>query len=226
MIRAILYDAVGTLIHVQPSVAAIYAEVGRRFGSQLNSDEVCRRFPLAFTRQDRLDEATNWRTSEARERLRWRDIVAEVLDDVADPAGCCEVLFNTFSEADAWTCDPCVGDLFFNMHQRGIRQAIASNFDGRLPGLIRAMPALRSLTPIFVSSEIGWRKPAPEFFVHVIDSMQLSAREILFVGDDRVNDYDAAKSAGMHAVLFDPGRQHLHAGVERIDGLGELLSRV
>ena len=34
MIQAIVYDAVGTLIHIQPAVGAIYADVGRRFGTR------------------------------------------------------------------------------------------------------------------------------------------------------------------------------------------------
>ena len=42
MIKAIVYDAVGTLIHVQPAVSAIYAEVGRRFGS-IGLAEHCRK---------------------------------------------------------------------------------------------------------------------------------------------------------------------------------------
>jgi FMN phosphatase YigB (HAD superfamily) len=75
MIQAIVYDAVGTLIHVQPSVATIYATVGRRFGSQLEPDEIRQRFHAAFSRQDRLDEQAGWRTSETRELDRWRAIV-------------------------------------------------------------------------------------------------------------------------------------------------------
>ena len=37
MIQAIVYDAVGTLIHVQPAVSALYADVGQRFGSKLDA---------------------------------------------------------------------------------------------------------------------------------------------------------------------------------------------
>src|SRR5256885_1613345 len=96
VIQAIVYDAVGTLIHVKPSVAALYAEFGRRFGSRLTDDEVRQRFPVAFAQQDHLDEQAGWRTSEARERQRWRDIVTQVLDDVVDPQGCFEALFAAF----------------------------------------------------------------------------------------------------------------------------------
>jgi putative hydrolase of the HAD superfamily len=222
MIRAIVYDAVGTLIHVQPSVAALYVEVGRRFGSRLTLAEVRQRFPRAFARQDELDAAANWRTSEARERQRWRDIVREVLDDVADADACFEAMFEIFRETRVWKCDLQLGDVFDGMQAHGIRQAIASNFDSRLHGLIQALPPLKGLTPIFVSSEIGWRKPAPEFFAHVIETLELSPSEILFVGDDRVNDYDGAKRAGMSSVLLDPRGKHLDLGHERMAGVRQV----
>lgn len=226
MIRAILYDAVGTLIHVKPSVAAIYAEVGKRFGSRVSLHDIYRRFPAAFARQDRIDELAGWRTDEPRERQRWRDLVAEVLDDVADPTECFEVLFNRFSDTKVWTIDIDLADLLHTIHQRGIRQAVASNFDARLHGILKAASSLRQLDPVFVSSEIGWRKPAPEFFAHVINTLDLPPSEILFVGDDRINDYDAAKRAGMCSVMLDPRRRHPELGQDRIEALQEVLSRV
>src|SRR5438552_3566706 len=104
MIQAIIYDAVGTLIHVQPNVASIYAEVGRRFGSHLDAEVIQCRFQAAFSRQDLIDEHAGWRTSEAREVERWRAIVTEVLDDIADPAGCFTALFERFGQSGAWSC--------------------------------------------------------------------------------------------------------------------------
>src|SRR5690606_20106058 len=47
-IRAVAFDAVGTLIHPDPPVAAIYEEISRRHGSRLTRDDVARRFRDAF----------------------------------------------------------------------------------------------------------------------------------------------------------------------------------
>lgn len=223
MLQAIVYDAVGTLIHVKPSVAALYADVGRRFGSRLEADEIRRRFSAAFARQERLDEDADWRTDETRERQRWRDIVADVLDDAIDPAGCFETLFDVFGKVDSWACDPEAAEVVAKWHERGCRQALASNFDRRLRGIIDAMPSLRSLTPIVVSSEIGWRKPATQFFTHLAEALQLPPSTILYVGDDRDNDFDGARRAGMRALLLDPRRKHLDVGTERLERLGDLL---
>jgi putative hydrolase of the HAD superfamily len=211
MIQAIVYDAVGTLIHVQPSVASIYADIGRRFGSRLDAGEIGRRFRAAFARQDRLDQDAGWRTSGPREKERWRQIVAEVLDDVADP-GCFAALFDTFAKPQTWRCDADAVDVLAHFHERGIRQAMASNFDSRLRGIIETMPIAPYLESTIISSEIGWRKPAPEFFAHVAESLRLPAEAILFVGDDRVNDYEAASEAGMRAVLVKDGLRLALAG--------------
>jgi putative hydrolase of the HAD superfamily len=223
MIDAIVYDAVGTLIHVRPSVAAIYGEVGRRFGSRLDEGAIRPRFHAAFTRQDRLDAHAGWRTSEARERQRWRAIVAEVLDDVADADACFEALFAAFGQPAAWACDPGAGAVLGRWQQRGVRQALASNFDQRLGGVIAGMPALAGLTPIVVSPAVGWRKPAPEFFRAVADELQLPPSVILYVGDDRSNDFAGAVNAGMRALLLDPKKQHLDLGPGRLDSLDGLL---
>jgi len=223
MLRAIVYDAVGTLIHVKPSVAELYAQVGRRFGSQLTVDVIQRRFPAAFARQERVDRDLHWRTDETRERQRWRDIVAEVLDDVADKEACFETLFDCFGKADAWSCDPGAESVISAMQQRGLIQAVASNFDARLHGLLDTMPGLSGLAPIVISSQVGWRKPAAAFFEHLATTLRLPTEDILFVGDDRTNDFEAARQAGMRALLIDSANQHRDV-VERIGALSELLS--
>ncbi len=224
-VKAIVYDAVGTLIHVTPSVAQIYADVGRRFGSRLEAKDVRQRFPIAFARQERLDAATGWRTDEERELRRWRDIVGEILDDVHDTDACFATLWDAFSAADAWTCDAPSAEVIAALRERGVVQAIASNFDGRLHGLLEGMPALRGLAPIVISSEVGWRKPAPQFFAHLLHLLKLPANHVLFVGDDRGNDYDAAMRAGMPAVLLDPTEKHVQLS-DRIRCLSELINLI
>ena len=129
MIHAIFYDAVGTLIHVQPSVASIYAEVGRRFGSQPDGGAIHLRFHAAFARQDRLDEQAGWALKRPAERQRWRSIVAEVLDDVADADACFGALFAAFAKPAAWACDADAGAVLAHWRQgRRAAEQLASEF--------------------------------------------------------------------------------------------------
>lgn len=52
-VRAVLLDAVGTVIHPEPSVAVAYRAVGRAFGSTLEVDVIAARFRRALAEQYR-----------------------------------------------------------------------------------------------------------------------------------------------------------------------------
>src|SRR5262245_60532303 len=80
-IRAVFFDAVGTLLHPVPAAADVYYHAGQRHGSQLSLEEIRRRFATAFRAQEKRDAVAGHRTSEEREVQRWQDIVAAVLDD-------------------------------------------------------------------------------------------------------------------------------------------------
>jgi putative hydrolase of the HAD superfamily len=209
-VRAVCFDAVGTLIHPEPSAAAVYAAVARSLGSRLIEPEIAARFRIAFTREEAFDIANGLRTDEERERRRWRHIVAEVLHDVCDGERCFEELFAHFARPDAWRLDPGAAAVLAELERRGYVLGMASNYDRRLRTVAAGLPALRPLRHLIISSEAGWRKPAPEFFAALCKHTGLSLGEVLFVGDDRVNDYDGAKAAGLRAVLV---------GADGIDGL-------
>src|SRR5207249_1370969 len=80
---AVVFDAVGTLIHPDPPAAEVYAAAGQRFGSRHAADAIRTRFRAAFAREEAVDHAAGHRTDDAREIRRWQAIVATVLDDVA-----------------------------------------------------------------------------------------------------------------------------------------------
>jgi putative hydrolase of the HAD superfamily len=208
MIRAVVFDAVGTLIVPDPAVALVYADVGRRHGSRYRAEELRPRFFEAFDLQEALDREAGWATDEARERERWRAIVAQVIDDSRDPAACFAELYEHFSRPTSWRCIAGVGDVLAELRRRGMTTAIASNFDHRLPPIVAGLPELADIERIFVSSALGWRKPAGGFFNAVAAGLDVAPGEILFVGDDPTNDYDGATAAGMRVVLFDPAGRH------------------
>jgi putative hydrolase of the HAD superfamily len=222
-IRAIFFDAVGTLLHSEPAAPLVYAEVGRRHGSRLEVDAIADRFRAAFQRQEEIDRATGGRTSEAREIERWQHIVGEVLSDVDDPAACFEQLFNYFSRPAAWRCDPEAGKVVRELTRRGYMLGIASNFDHRLRTVAAGFRELASLRYLAISSEIGWRKPAPQFFAAVCRMTRLEPHQILIIGDDLENDYEAALAAGMGALWFAAENRRDGGGIPRLPCLSQLL---
>ena len=221
-IGAVAFDAVGTLIHPDPSAAEVYVTIGRRFGTRLGVGEIRTRFRAAFAAQEQVDRQNGWVTSEERERCRWQEIVAAVLDDVRDQAGCFAELYAHFATPSAWRCEPSAAQCIQRLRAAGVPVALASNYDHRLHGVIDGLPPLSDLTRRLISSEVGWRKPAPEFFARLADSLGLEPEAILYVGDDRENDYEGGRRAGLTALLFDPHSKHPEAGTERIGNLRDL----
>lgn len=230
--RCIAFDAVGTLITPVPSPGDIYHQKARHFGSQLDAVEIARRFKQAFRNSELADAAANAEvrlvTSEARERERWRQIVAEVIDDISESAACFDQLFAHFARPDSWRCFDDVPELLVELESRGYMLAIASNFDRRLHDVCNGFPALRKIGIRVISSEVGYRKPGGKFFEELVSQAGCDPAEVLMVGDDLLNDFEGARRAGLGAVLINRRRQQQAAegSPDEIGNLSELLVRL
>lgn len=207
-VRAVFFDAVGTLLFPEPPAAAVYAQVGRRFGSRYDEEAVAQRFRSAFAAEEAADRAAGLRTSEAREVERWRRIVAAVLDDVTDAEGCFRVLYDHFARPAGWRCNPDAPALLRRLADRGLAPGVASNYDRRLRPVLAGFAELAPLTTVVISSEVGWRKPAPEFFAALCRAVALPPEQVLLVGDDYDNDFEGARATGLRPLLLDPAGRY------------------
>jgi len=55
----------------------------------------------------------------------------------------------------------------------------------------------------FVAYDVGLKKPDPRFYHHVIERMGVAAGATLHIGDDPLEDVDAARTAGLAAAWLD-----------------------
>ncbi|MBX3443664.1 MAG: HAD-IA family hydrolase [Planctomyces sp.] len=205
-IRAVVFDAVGTVIFADPPIHMAYHRVGRKFGSRIAPEDCGRRFREAFSRASAgRGDGDSLATTEDAEREFWRTLVDEVLPDLADPDACFDALFQHFAEPAAWGVYADVEDTLAELRRRGLKLGIASNFDRRLHPVLDGRPELRGLELRLISSEVGWKKPAAPFFEAVVAACGVRPEEILFIGDDPVNDVQAARAAGMRALLIARG---------------------
>jgi len=223
---AILFDAVGTLIYPDPPVAAAYSVVGRRHGSKLTEAQIGERFRQAFRGEEELDARPGGlRTDEERELRRWRTIVGRVFDDVRDREAVFAELWEHFAQPGHWRLFDDVAATWQALAAQGFKLGIASNFDGRLRQVCAGLGRLDRCDCLFVSSELGVRKPSPDFFSRAGEALQVAAERILLVGDDWSNDYLAARGAGWQAVFLDRGGGE-RAGADSIRSLAELPARL
>lgn len=221
-IKWVVFDAVGTVIYPTPGVAEIYHRIGSQFGSTLSFEAVRARFKAAFANASRSEEAG---TSEADEMAFWRAIVRETLPDVSDPHGCFRELFDHFGRPEAWACFDDVAPALTELQAQGYRLAVASNFDRRLHRLCDELgdgQPLRRFEQRVISSEVGYRKPAREFFTKMLDQLRASPHEVVLVGDDLTNDVEGARAVGIRAIHLRRGHQVAIPEFEHIDELASL----
>jgi putative hydrolase of the HAD superfamily len=223
-VRWILFDAVGTLIYPDPPVAEAYHDVARDFQSQLTVADIEQRFRSAFASEFHNGPGlTRPPTTEQSERNRWRRIVTAVLEDVrsagSEPF---ERLWQHFASPASWRVLDDVPAAVAALQARGFRLGIASNFDSRLHQIVAGHAPLAACERVFVSSEIGFSKPDGRFFSEVQRQLAAGGEEILLVGDDYVNDWLGATSAGWRALLIE--REAVAAAPGSLRRLGQLAS--
>ena len=204
-VRAVFFDAIGTLIAPVVHPAHTYIEVASRYGAELPEGLISGRFRAAFQREEEADEQAGWRVDEERERQRWRRIVATCLSEVSDIESCFRDLWEHFSRPEAWRPHPQAAEVLAELQARGLVVGIASNFDARLLSVLEEIGELSLVRGCCViSSLVGFRKPAAEFFEAVVASANSPHQSVLFVGDQPRNDVAGARAAGLRAVLYDP----------------------
>jgi putative hydrolase of the HAD superfamily len=182
------------------------------------------RFLAAYEAEEALDRDAGWVTSETREAMRWRRIVADSLAGVRDPEACFHELFNHFGRPDAWRPNLQAAEVLDQLRTRGMRVGIGSNYDARLVSVLGGIPELAPLRDrVVISAAVGYRKPALGFFREVTRVADCEPGEILFVGNDFENDHEGARRAGLRPVLLGQ-RADCADRAGRVSELEEILA--
>jgi putative hydrolase of the HAD superfamily len=224
-IRGVIFDAVGTLMDPEPSVAAAYAAAAERQGVALAVELVRGRFRSAFARDEVAEGGGPLSTDEATERRRWRRIVAECLPEVPDPDRAFDELWDHFGDPASWRAYPDGVAAIDAVAGRGYAVVVASNFDGRLRGVLRGLEGLaRWAGTVVISSEVGRRKPHSGFYEAACERLGCAPTSVLCVGDDRENDLEGPRRAGLRSVLVD--RRGPAEGDSVVARLTDLLDRL
>ena len=212
MIKAILFDAAGTLFYLTKTVGDHYAYVGREVGLDLDAQKLESAFQSAWQQMPRRPAIDGPREND--DKGWWRELVGRVFDQVApslselDRDNFFEIAYEHFAEAGVWKLYPEVLDALEQLRKR-FQLAVISNFDGRLRFILQHLGISNYFSHIFISSELGADKPDPEIFRRALKIMHLDANEVLHVGDDPERDQKAAKEAGLLVFQLDRPRNSL-----------------
>jgi putative hydrolase of the HAD superfamily len=206
VIKAIFFDAVGTLFYLTKTVGDHYALVGSEVGLTLDAKQLDRAFYTAWKQMPRHAAIEGPRPND--DKSWWRELVNLVLDQVApslselDRDNFFEVAYEHFAEAGVWELYPEVVDTLEKLRPPFLL-AVISNFDGRLRFILRHLGISEFFAHVFVSSEIGADKPDPEIFRRALKLIDLKPNEVVHVGDDSERDWKAAAEAGLRIFRLD-----------------------
>jgi putative hydrolase of the HAD superfamily len=213
VIKAILFDAAGTLFYLTKTVGDHYAYVGREVGLDLDAQELDRAFHTAWQEMSRRPAIDGPREND--DKGWWRELVSHVFDEVVpslnelDRDNFFEVAYEHFAEPGVWELYPEVRRVLAELAPR-FRLAVISNFDGRLRFILQHLGISEYFPDVFISSELGADKPDPEIFRRAVELMNLNPDQVLHVGDDPERDWKAASAAGLSLFRLDRPRNSLH----------------
>src|ERR1041385_2718610 len=134
-LKAIFFDAVGTLLYLTNTVGDHYAYVSREVGLDLDAPQLERAFHTAWNQMPERPAIGGPREHD--DKGWWRELVTLVLHQVApslsefDRDNFFEVAYEHFAEAGVWRVYPEVPDALEQLQMR-FQLAVISNFDGRL----------------------------------------------------------------------------------------------
>ncbi len=145
---------------------------------------------------------------ESREMKAWESLVAEVLapleptEESNATSSAFHRLWELFAQPSTWQPIEGAGELIARLHAAGVQVGLASNFDRRLHQILMGFAGELDFDHVFVSSDLGYRKPDPRFFNAIIERLAASPRDVVMVGDRWWEDVAAPTVAGIPAFLY------------------------
>lgn len=207
MIRAVLFDAAGTLIELREPVGETYARAAQQFGVSLSAWRVEDAFQRVLAGMEPMvfPDASPEEVAEL-ERGWWREVVrrtfraADSSARLSDFDACFAGLWRCFSQASAWRARSGARELLRTLRRRQLKSAVVSNFDGRLPRILHGLELAALIDAVVLPGEIGAAKPDPRIFAAALERLGVAPDQAVFVGDHAEEDLAGARAVGLHAV--------------------------
>jgi len=229
-IKAIFFDAAGTLIKPARQVGETYAVLAQKYGVEPSAAEITERFRLCFHSAPPLAfPGTPATRIEDLERAWWKELVRRVFepwDGFQRFDDYFAELFAYFAQPDAWALYPEVAETLPVLERRGLVLSVISNFDSRLIGILQGLGAAHWFEHIFVSSRVGYAKPDRQIFHTALERHSLEAGDALHVGDSEEKDLLGANRAGLKGVLVErngAGNSNLSPRITSLRSIPSLL---
>ncbi|MGA9771815.1 MAG: HAD-IA family hydrolase [Blastocatellia bacterium] len=220
-IKAIFFDAGGTLIHLDS--AHICGLITDELEAMPSPDSFRHAQYLAMSRVAEL-VALGTGSTENLKREFYSTLLPKIGVSESRLAGAVDCVLKTALAEMLWRkADPSTIAALDQLKQRGLTLAVVSNSDGRIERAFE-QAELTSYFDFFIDSFIvGFEKPDPAIFQLAIERAGVSADEAIYVGDLYDVDVVGARSAGLLPVLYDPYHLNKNADCLTIRAISDLV---
>jgi putative hydrolase of the HAD superfamily len=220
--RAVLIDALGTLVELRAPAPPLRAALLRRSGIDVGVAAAERGFGAEIGHY----LANHMRASDEAGLDELRDECAEVmraaigveaLDHATVRAAMLEALeFEAFAD---------VVPALRELRARGLRIVVVSNWDCSLPAWLDRAGLAGLFDGAVSSAVVGAPKPAAAVFEAGLELAGCAAADAVHVGDSVENDVEGARAAGLRAILVQRDGP-VPSGIETVRSLSELSAIV
>jgi putative hydrolase of the HAD superfamily len=200
-VRAVLLDALGTLLRLEPPAPALRRELASRCGLDVDEEAAAAAVAaeIAYYRAHNLEGRD--RAALADLRLRCARVLRDALGPEARDLPVEEVLAALLASL-RFTAYPDVLPALDRMRAAGLRLVVVSNWDVSLHDRLAETGIAERLQGAIASAELGVAKPDPAIFAHALTLAGVPASQALHAGDSPAEDVEGARAAGIEPVLL------------------------
>jgi len=221
--RALLLDALGTLVSLEPPASRLCEQLATRFGVHVSRPEAERAIAAEISFYRAHLQLGRDAGSLARLRLDCTRVLlgalpASVVRGRVEP----EQMVAPFLASLQFRVFADVRPALAAARRSGRRLIVVSNWDVSLHEVLERLGVRALVDGILTSAEFGARKPSPSIFRRALEMAGVRAAEAVHVGDSLAEDVAGARAAGIEAVLLARAGAPAASGVRVVSSLREV----
>ena len=221
MKQLVLLDALGTLVELQPPAPRLRARLAEE-GFEVSEERAAAGFAaeISYYLAHHLEGSDRARLDDLRDRC-----AEEIMSAIDLPGLDHATARRAMLGALEFTPYPDALEGVADLHRRGNRLVVVSNWDCSLPDWLGPTGLLDLVEGVVTSAEAGAAKPDPAVFRKALELAGVLRGSAVHVGDSLDNDVAGARALGLRAILVRRQGEP-PPGVESVRALTEVATLV
>ena len=225
--KAVFFDVGGTLLRVHPSVGDVYATHARDYGFTGSADDLNREFRQEWSNMGGMESLGREKGVEI-ERAFWKELVRRVFGahgGLNNFDRYFDHIYDVFRSKESWRVfeDVTESGLLDQLQQKGIILGVVSNWDSRLPEILKNTGLASYFNFILASTVVGSAKPDAGIFEEALQRAGVAPEQACHIGDEPTADIEGARNVGIHSILIDRAGHHNSVSATKVTSFKELI---